>query len=176
MKDAAIFEHTFTGMKDIAFIFSIGLVLILGITSLDRALEKIAESAAYNGGQNLPGFLHSPTAALVHARTENLPAVLVFGRRGEGASERFKEEVLRSSNVNAVKNNFVWAYVDAGQDMNSETLKRYQIKRTPVICVVDGQGQELRRIEGGRPAHELVAELARVPKLPADDLVIPPSK
>ncbi len=148
-------------MKDIAFIFSIGLVLVLGITSLDRAIEKITVSAARQAGHGLPGFLSSYETALAASRGGETPVVLVFGRAGEEATERLKDEVLRSSNVNAIKERFVWAYIEAGQDLHRSAVTRFGVGKTPLTCVVDGRGNELRRIEGYQPAHAYAAQLIR---------------
>ncbi len=149
-------------MKDIAFVFSICLILILGITSLDRAVDKISAEASHQAGQGLAGFFRSYEAALMAAREEGLPVVLVIGRTGEEQTERFKDEVLRSSQVQAVMERFAWAFIDAGQDLQRTTLERFGAKQTTLLtCMVDETGRELRRMEGFLPTHAFLAELAR---------------
>lgn len=149
-------------MKDIAFIFSVCLVLVLGLTSLDRVVDKVSASASRQAGHGLAGFFSSYEAALAAARDGERPVVLVFGRPGEAETERFKDEVLRSSQVSAVMERFVWAFIDAERDFNRSVVSRFDAGEAPLLtCLLDGTGRELRRTEGFLPAHAFLAELAR---------------
>ena len=147
-------------MKDITFVFSVVLMLVLGIDSLDQAIEKLSLSAATQAGHQLPGFYSSHQAALASASEDDRPIVLVFGRSGDLATEDFKNQVLRSSNVQSVKEHFIWAFIDIEQSVHQETAKRFHIKSTPSVCVVDRTGRELTRLSGSTPAHALIGRLA----------------
>ena len=147
-------------MKDITFVFSVVLMLVLGIASLDQAVEKLSLSAATNAGHQLPGFYSSYQAAIAAASNDDRPIVLVFGRSEDLATEEFKQQVLRSSNVQSVKEHFIWAFIDIEQSVHQETAKRFHIKTTPSVCVVDRTGRELTRLSGSTPAHALIGRLA----------------
>lgn len=148
-------------MKDITFVFSVGLILVLGIATLDRSIEKLSLSAATQSGHNLPGFLSSYKAARAAVSGNDRLIVVVFGQSGEELTERFKDEVLLSSHVNAVKELFVWAYIDTSQSVNRETLQKFNIKHTPITCVMDSQGRELARMRGFIQTHAFIGRLAK---------------
>jgi hypothetical protein len=158
--ESAIFASTHLHtMKDITLLFSIGLALVLGITSLDRTIEKISSSAANQSTLGLPGFYSSLETASAYARSQGQPIVLVFGQTGEPSSQRLKSDVLVSSNVNAIKEQFVWAWIDVDQDRHRLLRSRYNVTKAPVTCVVDALGRELGRIQGSLPSHHYVKQI-----------------
>ncbi len=148
-------------MKDITFVFSVGLILVLGITSLDLAIEKLTLSAATQAEHNLPGFLSSYKAAQAATSNDERPIVLIFGSSGDTQTELFKDQVLRSSNVHSIKELFIWSYIDINQSVHKETVRQFSVKTTPTICVVDQSGLEVSRLQGFTPAHVLIGQLAK---------------
>jgi len=152
-------------MKDITLFFSIALVLILGLTSLDGGLEKIRTSMATNATIGLPGFYASHHTAMLLARHEKKPVVLVFGRPTDEACQAFKSQVLLSSDVQAIKDRFIWAFIDADQPANAGTLQTYGVTLFPDTCVLDQREFEIKRIHGSCTAYEFASHLREVIEL-----------
>ena len=151
-------------MKDVTLLFCTGLTIVLGLTSLDRTLHLISSSAASNATHGLPGFYSSFETALNAARTQDKLMVLVFGRASDPDTSRLKSEVLLSSNVNAVKEQFVWAYIDMDQPHQQFTVQRFAVKTSPHTCLVTTDGEAMTRLSGTTPAYFFVQQLTLAAK------------
>jgi hypothetical protein len=149
-------------MKDITLLFSIALVLVLGLTTLDGGLEKMRTSMAANATIGLPGFYASHQTALLLARHEKKPTVLVFGRPTDPACQAFKSQVLLSAEVHAIKDQFIWAFIDADQPANAGLLQTHGVTLFPDTCVLDQRDLEIKRIHGKCGTYEFTTHLREV--------------
>ena len=154
-------------MKDITLLFCLALALLLGVTSLDQTLNRISDDAARRASHDLPGFYTSIETATAAAQQARKPLVIVFGRREDPKTQKLKTDVLNSSVVNAIKDSFVWAYLDLDQEHNKANSSRFDIFDIPVTCVINQQGKIVQRIQGTFVPHLYVRQLQRT--------IIPPT-
>lgn len=154
-------------MKDITLLFSVSLALVLGVLTLDRGLDRVSDDAARRASLDLPGFYTSIETALSSARHEDKPLVLVFGRQGHPDTAKFKSDILSSSTVNAIKESFVWAYLDLEQPRHQAAASQFDIFDTPVTCVLDPEGNVLQRVNGISSAYLFAKQIQRsIPSRP----------
>lgn len=149
-------------MKDITLLFSLALVLVLGLTTLDGGLDKVRSTMAANATIGLPGFYASHDTAVLLAHHEKKPIVLVFGRPSDPECQIFKSQVLLSSDVQAIKDRFIWAFIDADQPANAGTIQQFGVTIFPDTCVLDKSKTEIKRIHGSCAAHEYAAHLREI--------------
>lgn len=149
-------------MKDITLLFSLAVVLVLGLTTLDGGLEKVRTSFAVNATIGLPGFCASHETATLLAHHEKKPIVLVFGSPTNPECQEFKSQVLLSSDIQAIKDRFIWAFIDADQPANAGTIQLYGVTIFPDTCVLDQRKVNVKRIHGSCPAHEFASHLREV--------------
>jgi thioredoxin-like negative regulator of GroEL len=148
-------------MKDITLLFCLALAIVLGVTSLDQTLDRISDDAARRACHDLPGFYTSIETATAAAQQESKPLAIVFGRREDPKTKKLKSDVLNSSVVNAVKGQFVWAYLDLDLEHNKLNSSRFDIFDIPVTCVVNQQGKTIQHIQGTFVPHLYVRQLQR---------------
>jgi hypothetical protein len=148
-------------MKDITLLFCLALAIVLGVTSLDQTLDRISDDAARRACHDLPGFYTSIETATAAAHQEGKPLAIVFGRREDPKTKKLKSDVLNSSVVNAVKGQFVWAYLDLDLEHNKLNSSRFDIFDIPVTCVVNQQGRTIQHIQGTFIPHLFVRQLQR---------------
>lgn len=148
-------------MKDITLLFCLALAIVLGITTLDQTLDRISDDAARRACHDLPGFYSSLETATAAAQQDQKPLAVVFGRRDDPTTQKLKSDVLNSSVVNAIKDRFVWAYIDLDQEHNQSNSSRFEIFDTPVTCVLDQQGRTIQRIHGSSVPYLYVRQLQR---------------
>lgn len=151
-------------MKDITLLFCLALAIVLGVTSLDQTLERISDDAARRACHDLPGFYTSFETATAASQRERKPLAIVFGRSDELKTQKLKTDVLNSSVVSAIKDQFVWAYLNLDQKHNEPSASRFDIFDVPVTCVVNQQGRTIQHIQGTFVPHLFVRQLQRAIK------------
>jgi thioredoxin-related protein len=172
-----IVHTTHHPMKDITLLFCLALAIVLGITTLDQTLDRISDDAARRACHDLPGFYSSLETATSAAQQAQKPLAVVFGRREDPTTQKLKSDVLNSSVVNAIKDRFVWAYIDLDHENNRSNSSRFEIFDTPVTCVLDQQGRTVQRIHGASVPYLYVRQLQRslAPSTPNPSGVTPAS-
>jgi thioredoxin-related protein len=148
-------------MKDIILLFCLALAIILGVTTLDQTLNRISDDAARHASHDLPGFYTSLESATTAAQQASKPLAVVFGRREDPKTQQLKKDVLNSSVVNAIKDRFIWAFIDIDQEHNKSHSTRFDIFDIPVTCVIDQQGKTVQRIQGHSAPYFYVRQLQR---------------
>lgn len=148
-------------MKDITLVFCLCLALVLSVISLDHALDRVSKDAAQRASHDLPGFYTSLEAAFALARESDKPLIVVFGRRDDAPTQKLKSEVLTSSAVNAIKERFVWAYLDVDQERNQPHIVKYDVFDTPATCILDENGRATDRIQGHTMPYLYARQLQR---------------
>jgi Thioredoxin-like len=146
-------------MKDIILLFCLALAIILSVTTLDHALNRISDEAARSASHDLPGFYTSLDAARTAAEQAGKPLAVVFGRRDDLKTQKLKSDVLNSSSVNAVKSNFVWAYLDLDQEHNKNATAKFDLFDIPVTCIINSEGRTVQRIQGTSMPHLYARQL-----------------
>lgn len=146
-------------MKDITLLFCLALAIVLSVTTLDQTLNRISSDAAQRASHDLPGFYTSLVTATTAAQQSKKPLVVVFGRREDPKTQKLKADILNSSVVNAVKDRFVWAYLDLDQEHNKAHSSKFDIFDIPVTCVINQNGKTVQRIQGTSIPHLYVRQL-----------------
>ncbi len=159
--DPYLSVHTHNIMKDITLLFCLALAIVLGVTSLDQTLDRISDDAARRACHDLPGFYTSIETATTAAQQQRKPLAIVFGRREDPKTQKLKHDVLNSSVVNAIKDQFVWAYLDLDLEHNKPNTSRFDIFDIPATCVVNQQGKTIQHIQGTFVPHLYVRQLQR---------------
>jgi hypothetical protein len=154
-------------MKDITLLFCIALLLVLGLTSLDGGLEKARSQMAANATIGLPGFYATHATARSLAQQEPKPIVLVFGRPADPVCQAFKTNVLLSSDVQAIRERFIWVFVDADQPINAGTIQTFEAITFPTCRVLNERDQVVSRPPTDRSTYDFARELRQLIAQPA---------
>ena len=107
-----------------------------------------------------PSFLCSYDSAMAGAKASGKPAVLIFSAHWCPPCQMMKKEVYPSAEVAAVKDKFVWAYLDVDQPGTREAAEKFQVRGIPAIFVVSPSGRQLSQQVGGSDAATFARMLA----------------
>ena len=141
-------------MKYLALFFGILVLAVLYVLS-DGGGEDSSLSPAGS-----PSFLSSYDSAMASAKAAGKPAVLVFSAHWCPPCQMMKKEVYPSSEVAAVKDKFVWAYLDVDQPGTRAAAEKFQVRGIPAIFVVSPAGKQLGQQIGGSDAATFARMLA----------------
>ena len=123
-------------------------VLALGMFGLAPRMASAQEKAEAPRSEivwmdDLPG-------ALAVGGRENKPVVVCFVAAWCSACAQFEREALKSAEVNALKDRFIWVKLDVERNMS--LVRVYEIRATPRIDLVDPNGKTRVRISGALPS------------------------
>jgi len=96
-------------------------------------------------------------AALARGERESKPVVICFVAAWCSACAKFEREALKSSEVNALMDRFVWVRLDV--ERNISLVRAYAIRATPRIDLLDPNGKARVRISGALPSKEFRGQL-----------------
>lgn len=88
---------------------------------------------------------------------ENKPVVVCFVASWCSACAAFEREALRSAEVNALADRFVWVKLDV--ERNISLVRAYEIRATPRIDLLEPGGKTRLRISGALPSREFREQL-----------------
>ncbi len=140
-------------MKHYVTLALIALGLWLGIKQLDSGGSKSGVPA---------GFLTSYEVALARGKMTNKPVVVVFSADWCPPCRQMKEQVYPSSQVAALKDQFVWAYLDVDQVSNRSAAVKHGVQGIPHVQFLRPDGGDLGKLVGGTSARAFASQLNSV--------------
>lgn len=145
-------------MKNLVTLALIALGLWFVLQKLDTG---ISSSAASSSGAP-SGFLTSYESALTRGKMTNKPVVVVFSANWCPPCRQMKEQVYPSSQVAALKDQFVWAYLDVDQTSNRPAASKHRVQGIPHIQFLHPDGKDLGKLVGGTSATAFASQLKSV--------------
>ena len=110
---------------------------------------------------NGPVFETSRESALMKAKRENKPVVLIFSASRCPPCQSMKKKVYPSSAVAPFHNQFVWAYLDVDVPANNQAGQQAGVQGIPHVQVLSADGsRELHKQVGGADPEACASGLA----------------
>ncbi len=94
---------------------------------------------------------------LERAAKEDKPVLAVLYSPTCGWSKRLLDETMQDPRIKRLRDDFIWVKVDSNK--NKDLYEYYNQDGYPLILFLSASGEEIKRIEGYRPAKTLEAEL-----------------
>lgn len=125
-------------------------------------LKQLESSSGTSKGSAPSGFLSNYDVALTRAKASNKPIVVIFSADWCPPCRQMKKEVYPSSQVAALKDQFVWAYLDVDQPSNRSAAAKHQVQGIPHIQFLKPNGGDLGKVVGGTSASAFASQLKSV--------------
>jgi thiol-disulfide isomerase/thioredoxin len=110
--------------------------------------------------EGMPAFESSYESAMASAKATGKPAIIVFSAPWCPPCQMMKKEVYPSAEVAAVKDQFVWAYLDVDLPQTQASAAKYGVKGIPAIYIVNSSEKTISQRVGGVSAQEFAAWLS----------------
>ncbi len=118
------------------------------------AIAFIAASNTLAGDfpQGSPAFEHKLADALVKAKADNKPVIVIFSAVWCGPCQSMKKKVYPSAEVKPFHDKFIWAYLDADDNANDADSKKFGVSGIPHIEFLDSAGKSIgQQVGSGSP-------------------------
>lgn len=135
-------------------------LIALGLWFVVKKIETGSQSPASSGAPS--GFLTSYELAIAKGKTTGKPVVVVFSASWCPPCRQMKEQVYPSSQVAALKDQFVWAYLDIDQTSNRNAAIKHSVRGIPHVQFLRPDGKDLGKIVGGTSATAFASQLQSV--------------
>jgi len=145
-------------MKNFITLVLIGLGLWLVLKKLDTGFSN--SSGSSSGAP--AGFLTNYEAALARSKMTNKPVVVVFSASWCPPCRQMNEQVYPSTQVAALKDQFVWAYLDVDQTSNRSAAAKHNVQGIPHVQFLRPDGKDLGKLVGGTSATAFATQLKSV--------------
>ena len=120
---------------------------------------KDSESTGVVGSGDMPSFESSYESAMALSRATGKPAVIIFSAPWCPPCQMMKRDVYPSPEVAAVKDQFVWAYLDVDLPQTGASAAKYGVRGIPAIYIVGKGEKTVSQRVGGVSAPEFGAWL-----------------
>ena len=135
----------------------IGLMLLIGLLA-------VSSVASYDFNNQIVDGLNSTSdyaQALDDAKINNKTVLLIFDQDSCYYCDLLKQDTLSDLEVQEILNN---DYIVANVDINREAslAAEYQVFGTPTMVFLDGDANQIYRIEGYVPADEFLDDLKEI--------------
>lgn len=111
-----------------------------------------------------PKFEDSYRKVMADAKKSGKPAVVVFSASWCPPCQSMKNEVYPSKEVQALHDQFEWAYIDVDNSDNAseKAAKEFGVQGIPHIQFVDAEGKSLDKQVGGSDPASFAAKLKSI--------------
>jgi thiol:disulfide interchange protein len=136
--------------------------LVLIALGLWFGLKQLESSSGSSKSGTISGFLTHYDVALTRAKTTNKPVIVIFSADWCPPCRQMKKEVYPSPQVAALKDQFVWAYLDIDQPSNRSAAAKHSVQGIPHIQFLNPNGRDLGKVVGGTSASAFASQLKSV--------------